>query len=75
MRLEGMALIRPARLVRITLTILGILFLPIAIWFLTDNRHRYVGQSVGLFIGAVLCFYFAFRRDSWLMTMLEGLDS
>jgi hypothetical protein len=30
-------------------------------------------EGAALFVSAVLCFYFAFRRDSWLMTALEGL--
>jgi hypothetical protein len=53
---------------------MGILFVPLGIWFLRDARHRYVTQSIALFVGAVLCFYFAFRRDTWLATALDGLD-
>jgi hypothetical protein len=60
--------------VRSTLALLGVLFAPLGIWFLRDGRHRYVTQSVALFIGALLCFYFAFRRNSALMSALEGLD-
>jgi hypothetical protein len=60
--------------VRITLSLLGVLFLPLGIWFMTDAKHRYWTQSAALFVAAILCFYFAFRRDSWLMSALEGLD-
>ena len=65
---------RPGCLVRSALALLGVLFVPLGIWFLRDGRQRYVTQSVALFIGALLCFYFAFRRDSWLMRALDGLD-
>jgi hypothetical protein len=64
---------RPIHIVRITLSCLGVLFLPLGIWFLRDARHRYLMEGAALFVSAVLCFYFAFRRDSWLMTALEGL--
>jgi len=74
-RLTCMAsLPRPSRLVRGTLALLGILFVPVGIWFLTDPKHRYWTQSVALFVGPTLCFYFAFRRNTWLMEALEGLD-
>jgi hypothetical protein len=65
---------RPGCLVRSTLALLGVLFLPLGIWFLRDEKHRYWTQSVALFVGAVLCFYLAFRRDNWLMAALDGLD-
>lgn len=65
---------RPGCLVRSTLALLGVLFAPLGIWFLRDDKHRYVTQSIALFIGAAFCFYFAFRRDSWLMTALDGLE-
>ena len=65
---------RPGCLVRSTLALLGVLFVPLGIWFLRDDRHRYVIESVALFVGALLCFYFAFRRDSALMRALDGLD-
>ena len=69
-----MALPRPGCLVRSTLALLGVLFVPLGIWFLRDDKHRYVIQSVALFIGALVCFYFAFRRDTWLMAALDGLE-
>ena len=69
-----MSLPRPGCLVRSSLSLMGILFVPLGIWFLRDARHRYVTQSIALFVGAVLCFYFAFRRDTWLSTALDGLD-
>jgi hypothetical protein len=73
--LNGMAnLPRPGCLVRSTLSLLGVLFVPLGIWFLRDGKHRYWMQSGALFVGALLCFYLAFRRDSWLMTALDGLD-
>ena len=65
---------RPGCLVRSTLSLLGVLFVPLGIWFLRDDKHRYWTQSVALFVGAVLCFYFAFRRDTWLMEVLDGLE-
>lgn len=65
---------RPGCLVRSSLSLLGVLFVPLAIWFLRDGKHRYWTQSVALFVGALVCFYFAFRRDTWLMTALDGLD-
>ena len=65
---------RPKSIVRLTLSFLGVLFMPLGIWFLLDPKHRYWTQSLALFVSAILCFYFAFRRHSWLMTMLEGLE-
>ena len=65
---------RPGRLLRVTFALLGVLFVPLGIWFLRDGKHRYWTQSVALFVLAIMCFYFAFRRDSWLMTVIEGLD-
>jgi hypothetical protein len=65
---------RPNTIVRLTLSTLGVLFLPLGIWFLRDARHRYLIEGTALFTSAILCFYFAFRRDSWLMTALEGLE-
>ena len=65
---------RPKSIVRVTLCLLGITFMPLRIWFLRDPMHRYVMESVALFISAMMCFYLAFRRDSWLMTALEGLE-
>jgi hypothetical protein len=65
---------RPKSIVRISLSLLGVMFLPLGIWFLRDPKHRYWSQSLALFVSASLCFYFAFRRDSWLMMLLEGLE-
>ena len=65
---------RPKSIVRLTLSLLGVLFLPLGIWFLRDPRHRYWTQSLALFVSAILCFSFAFRQDSWLMIMLEGVE-
>ena len=65
---------RPGCLVRSTLSLLGVLFVPLGIWFLRDDKHRYWTQSVALFVGAVVCFYFAFRRDTWLTEVLDGLE-
>jgi len=65
---------RPKSIVRVTLSLLGIMFMPLSIWFLRDPKHRYVMESVALFISAMMCFYLAFRRSSWLMTALEGLE-
>jgi hypothetical protein len=64
---------RPGCLVRSTLALLGVLFVPLGIWFLRDGRHRYWTHSVALFIGAFVCFYFAFRRNTRLMQALDGL--
>lgn len=69
-----MRLPRPGCLVRSTLGLLGVLFAPLGIWFLRDDKHRYLTQSIALFLVAVVCFYFAFRRDTWLMTALDGLE-
>jgi len=68
-------LIRPGRLVRATLTLLGVLFLPLGIWFARDPKHRYLTESIALIVIAVVCFYYGFRRDTKLMELLEGLDS
>jgi hypothetical protein len=65
---------RPGCLVRSTLSLLGVLFVPLGIWFLRDEKHRYWTQSIALFIGALVCFYLAFRRDSWLNVALDALD-
>lgn len=65
---------RPKSIVRISLALFGVLFVPLGVWFLRDPRHRYWMQGVALFMSAILCFYLAFRRDSWLMSTLEGLD-
>lgn len=67
-------LIRPGRLVRATLTLFGVLFLPLGIWFARDPRHRYLTESIALLIMAAVCFYYGFRRDTKLMELLEGLD-
>jgi len=68
-------LIRPGRLVRATLTLLGVLFLPLGIWFARDPKHRYLTESIALIVIAVVCFYYGFRRDTKLMELLEGLDN
>jgi membrane-bound metal-dependent hydrolase YbcI (DUF457 family) len=65
---------RPGCLVRSTLSLLGVLFVPLGIWFLRDEKHRYWTQSIALFVGALVCFYLAFRRDSWLNAALDALD-
>ena len=44
-----MTLPRPGCLVRSTLSLLGVLFVPLGIWFLRDDKHRYWTQSVALF--------------------------
>jgi hypothetical protein len=67
-------LIRPSRLVRITLVSMGVLFLPLGIWFIRDPRHRYLTESIALMIIGALGIYYGFRRDTKLMEALEGLD-
>lgn len=67
-------LIRPSRLVRVTLVFMGVLFLPLGIWFLRDPRHRYLTESISLIVIGVLAIYYGFRRDTKLMEALEGLD-
>lgn len=57
---------RPGRIVRGTLALLGILFLPLAIWFALDAKHRYVRHSAGLFVAACVSLYGAFKRDSFV---------
>ena len=68
-------LIRPSRLVRLTLVFMGVLFLPLGIWFARDARHRYITESIALIVIGVLGVYYGFRRDTKLMEALEGLDS
>lgn len=67
-------LIRPSRLVRTTLVLMGVLFLPLGIWFVRDPRHRYLTESIALIGIGVLAIYYGFRRDTKLMEALEGLD-
>jgi hypothetical protein len=67
-------LIRPSRLVRVTLVFLGVLFLPLGLWFVRDPRHRYLTESVALIVIGVLGIYYGFRRNTKLMEALEGLD-
>ena len=62
---------RPGCLVRTTLALLGVLFAPLGIWFLRDPQHRYWTHSLGLFAGAALCFYWAFKRDAGLLAALD----
>lgn len=66
--------IRPSRIVRGTFVTLGVLFLPLGIWFARDPRHRYLTESVALILIGLLGIYFGFRRDTKLMEALEGLD-
>ena len=68
-------LIHPSRLVRLTLVFMGVLFLPLGIWFARDARHRYITESIALIVIGVLGVYYGFRRDTKLMEALEGLDS
>jgi hypothetical protein len=70
-----MDLPRPGRLVRGTLALLGILFLPLAIWFACDKRHRYWMESAGLFVAGVTFLWAAFKRDSALLDALDGLSN
>lgn len=67
-------LIRPSRLVRITLVSMGVLFLPLGIWFMRDARHRYLTESIALIVIGLAGIYYGFRRDTKLMEALEGLD-
>jgi hypothetical protein len=67
-------LIRPSRLVRVTLVFLGVLFLPLGLWFVRDPRHRYLTESVALIVIGVSGIYYGFRRNTKLMEALEGLD-
>jgi hypothetical protein len=60
---------RPGRIVRGTLALLGVLFLPLAIWFVLDAKHRYVWESVGLFVAAFICLYGAFWKDSFVAVL------
>lgn len=67
-------LIRPSRLVRGTLVFMGVLFLPLGIWFIRDGRHRYLTESVALIAIGLSSIYYGFRRNTKLMEALEGLD-
>jgi hypothetical protein len=60
---------RPGRIVRCTLALLGVLFIPLGIWFLRDTHHRYWTHSAGLFLAAIACLYLALRRDSPLAAL------
>jgi hypothetical protein len=39
------------------------------------SRHPWQTSGAALFVGALMCFYFAVRRDAWSMAALDGLES
>lgn len=62
-----MNLPRPGCLVRSTLALLGVLFVPLAIWFAVGKgRERHWLEVGGLLVAAVICFVLAFRRSEWM---------
>lgn len=65
---------RPSLVIRGLFSSLGVLFLPLGIWFIRDPRHRYVTESIALLVVGLLGIYFGFRRDTKLMEALEALD-
>jgi hypothetical protein len=54
--------------VRSALILLGMLFLPLSIWFAYANWHRYAGDSIALFLVAAVFLRNGFTRDedSWI---------
>jgi hypothetical protein len=62
--------------VRSTLVLLGMLFLPLSIWFAYSNWHKYAGDAIALFIVAALFLRYGFTRDedSWIAA-IDDLDS
>lgn len=60
---------------RSTLALLGILFLPLAVWFARANLHRYWPRALGLAVFGILFIVLAFdRRDRSVLAMLDDLD-
>lgn len=52
---------------RSTLALLGVLFVPLAIWFAVGRgRTRHWFEVVGLLVAAIVCFVLAFRRSEWM---------
>jgi len=70
-KLQGM-LIRPSRLVRGALALLGVMFVPVAVVFLVTNpRRNWLSAGAMLFVSVVFLFLAFDRREgSWL----AGLD-
>ena len=60
-----MHLPRPGVLLRSTLVMLGVLFLPVAVWF---AWHRYWGNALGLAIAGIVFLRIGLNRDedSWI---------
>ena len=67
--------LRPGCLVRSTLALLGVAFLPLAVWFVYANWRLYWGESLVLFSVGLIFLHFATTREegSWI-TMLDDLD-
>ena len=53
---------------RSALIVLGMLFLPLSIWFAYSNWHKYLGDAISLLIVAALFLRYGFTRDedSWI---------
>lgn len=65
---------RPSLVIRGLFSSLGVLFLPLGIWFIRDPKHRYLTESIVLLGVGLLGIYYGFRRDTKLMEALEALD-
>lgn len=70
-----MSSLRPGCLVRSTLAVLGIAFLPLGVWFVYANWRLYWGQSLVLLSVGLIFLRFATTREegSWI-TMLDDLE-
>lgn len=70
-----MSSLRPGCLVRSTLAVLGIAFLPLGVWFVYANWRLYWAQSLVLLSVGLIFLRFATTREegSWI-TMLDDLD-
>ncbi len=66
--------IPPGRILRGALALMGILFLPIAVWFLWSSWRRYGLNALALLFVSVLFLWLAndHRPDSWLSALEDS---
>lgn len=58
--------LRPGCLVRSTLALFGVLFLPLAIWFAHSNWRRYWFHSAGLALVGAVFLWLALGRSPFI---------
>lgn len=66
---------RPGCIVRSSLALFGIMFLPLTVWFGFGRRHHYWNESIGLFVAAAFFLYLAVKRDSALLAAIDDLEA